>query len=252
MKSDISTKLRLQARKYYSPQHIKAAALFTRQAYQIEEDYRNNGVVTDELIEDYRSYVTGAIFAAVSFLEATINEVFADALEHPEGGVTVNVDPATKLLLANMWNLSVPRTSSFEITRKFQIALTLAGKQLIDTGSPPYEDIRILLTIRNELTHYEPKWERGEDIIPLKDAISHLRPASPKGKSRFLFNPLVGRSAAFFPDKCLSHGCAEWAVKKSIEFVILFTSRIGSTLLFDENSPSLKTQPLNPITNPGT
>ncbi len=246
---DISTMLRLQARRYYSPQHIKAAALFTRQSYQIEEDYKNNGVVTDELIEDHRSYVTGAIFAAASFLEATINEVFSDTLEHPESDVTVNIDPATKLLLAKMWKLNVPRTSSFDITRKFQIALTLAGKPLLDTGSPPYEDIRILITIRNELTHFEPMWERGEDTIPLKDVISDLRPTKPKGKSRFLFNPLVGTSAAFFPDKCLSHGCAEWAVKKSIDLVTLFSSRIGSTLLFDANSPRLKTTTLMAQTN---
>src|SRR5438105_50934 len=108
MNKDIAVRFRLQGRRYYSSQHIKAAALFTRQSYQIEEDYRKNGVRTDELIEDHRSYVTGAIFAVASFLEATINEVFADALEHPTSDITVNMDSATKLLLADMWKQDVP------------------------------------------------------------------------------------------------------------------------------------------------
>src|SRR5437667_5236867 len=117
MSHDVPGLLKLQARRYYSPHHIKSAALLTRQSYQIEEDYTNNGVITDELIEDHRSCVTGAIFAVASFLEATINEVFADSLEHPEGDVTVNIDSATKLLLANMLKLDVTKNNISTLTK---------------------------------------------------------------------------------------------------------------------------------------
>ena len=234
--------VKIQGRRYYSPQHIKSAALFTRQSYQIEEEYRSNGVLTDELIEDHRSYVTGAIFAAVSFLEATINELFMDASEYPESSVTKNIDPSTKLLLSEMWKLDIPRTARYSVLEKFQIALTLARKPF-DTNTLLYQDIKILVIIRNELTHFELVWERGEDFALAKDKkiLQGLQRNKPQ---KFILNPLfTGRpSIPYFPDRCLSHGCAEWAVIKSIEFVTLFSSRIGSTLLFDEKSARLKTQ----------
>jgi hypothetical protein len=241
MMKDISTMFRLQARRYYSPEHIKAAAFFTRQSHQLEDSYMKNGVVTEELIDNHRSYVTGAIFAAVSFLEATLNELFIDTVEYQESQVTKNIDPSTKLLLAEMWKLEIPRTARYPILEKFQIALTLARKPF-DTNTVLYQDIKILITIRNELTHFELVWERGEDFALAKDK-KILKGLQRNKPPKFALNPLLtGRTIPFFPDKCLSHGCAEWAVKRSIEFVKLFSSEIGSTLLFDENNPSLKTQ----------
>jgi hypothetical protein len=243
MRKNFSEMLKLQARVHYSREHIKAAALFTRQSFQIEK----SGVITNELIDDHRSYVTGAIFAAVSFLEATINEVFADALEHPDSDITANIDPATKLSLANIWKLEHVEKATTLI--KYQTALILARKEQLKEGNSPYQDVDTLIIIRNALIHSKPWWERGKETKTNKK-ILHLQKTD-----RFLFNPfMIGKTNTFFPDLCLSHGCAEWAVKKSIEFVILFSSRIGSTILFDENSPSLKTQPdpLNPITNPST
>ena len=241
MTKDISTMLKLQARRYFSPEHIKAAAFFTRQAYQLEEVYKKNGVVTQELIDNHRSYVTGAIFAAVSFLETTINELFIATAEYAESQVTKKIDPSTKLLLAEMWKLEIPRTARYSVLEKYQIALTLNRKPF-DTNTVLYQDIKILITIRNELTHFELVWERGEDFALAKDK-KILQGLQRNKPPKFALNPLLtGRATPFFPDKCLSHGCAEWAVKRSVEFVKLFSSEIGSTLIFDENNPSLKTQ----------
>jgi hypothetical protein len=239
MNKDISTRFRLQARRYYSPEHLKAAALFTRQCCHIEDDYlKTGGGASDALISDHRSYVTGAIFAVMSFLEATINELFADTVEYPDGAVTGKIDSTTKLLLADMWKLNIPRTASYDVITKFQIALTLARKDTLDPGTTPCQDMQILKTIRNTLIHYEPIWDRGKETQADKKILNLQQ------EKKFSFNPLMTqRSSTFFPDLCLSHGCAEWAVKKSIEFVTLFSSRMGATLLFDENSPSLKTRP---------
>ena len=241
---DISAMFRLQARRYYSQEHIQSAALFTRQSYQIEEDYRSSGVLTDELIEDHRSYISGAIFAAVSFLEATINEVFSDTAEHPDSEIIARLDSPTKNLMAELWKLKIPvdgKDSVFDkysIIEKFQLALHLARKDLLKKGQTPYQDVSTLIVIRNTLIHYEPMWERGEETEVDKRILDL------KQTNKFPVNPLMQRRTNnFFPDLCLSHGCAEWAVKKSIEFVALFSSRMGSTLLFDENSHRLKTQP---------
>jgi hypothetical protein len=241
---DGSGLFKLQARRYYSTQHIKSATLFTRQAYQIEEHYRISMNLTDEIVEDHRSYVTGAIFAVVSFLEATINEVFADAAEHPEGEIVAHMDASTKNALAALRNLKIPvdgKDSIFDkysLLDKFQLALHLAKKDLFQKGQTPYQDIKPLIVIRNTLVHYQPLWERGYET-KIDQQILHLRQIN-----RFPLNPLLQeRTQNFFPDLCLSHGCAAWAVEKSIEFVTLFSSRMGTTLLFDKNSPRLKMQP---------
>src|SRR5437868_6065303 len=97
----ISGSISVKSRHYFSLQHIQSAALFTRQCYQIEKNY--DGVFSVDLFADHWSYVTGAIFAAVSFLEATINEVFADTVDHPDGELAGYLDTTTKQLMADMW-----------------------------------------------------------------------------------------------------------------------------------------------------
>src|SRR6266571_3960433 len=103
----------IRTRMYYSQQHIQSAALFARQSYQIEKNY--DGVFSSDLIADHWSYVTGAIFAAVSFLEATINELFADTVDHPDGELASHLDTSTKLIMADMWKRGIPRTASYQI-----------------------------------------------------------------------------------------------------------------------------------------
>lgn len=229
----ISETITVKARHYFSIQHIQSAALFTRQCHQIEKQY--DGTFSDELIAEHRSYVTGAIFAAVSFLEATINEVFADTLDHPDGELASHLDIATKQLMADLWRLEIPRTSRFKTLEKFQIALTLARKPLFNPSNAVYEDIQTLITIRNELIHFEPVWTSVE-AEKAKRRILSLQE-----KKKFSLNPLITAAAnPFYPDKCLGHGCARWAVTTSTQFVENFYARMGIPVLFDHVKSRLK------------
>jgi hypothetical protein len=234
---DTAIRIRIRARMYYSLQHIQSAALFTRQCYQIESNY--DGTFSDELIAEHRSYVTGAIFATVSFLEATINELFADTVDHPDGELASHLDSSTKLLMADMWKRGIPRTATYQIIEKFQIALTLARKTLLNTGRTPFQDAQTLIIIRNALIHYEPMWISVEE-----EGQADKRILSLQQKKKFALNPLItGQSNPFFPDKCLSHGCARWAINASIQFVEEFSSKIGIPILFDHIRTRLKTEP---------
>ncbi len=233
---EITARLRVRSRTYYSLQHIQSAALFTRQCYQIESNY--DGIFSDELISEHWSYVTGAIFATVSFLEATINELFADTTDHPDGELASHLDTSTKLIMADMWKRGIPRTANYQIIEKFQIALTLARKAPLDLGQPPFQDVQTLIVIRNALIHYEPVWASAEEEK------AHKRILSLKQEKKFALNPLrTGQSNPFFPDKCLSHGCAKWAFNSSIQFVEEFFSRMGIPVLFDHLRMRLKTEP---------
>ena len=53
---------------------------------------------------------------------------------------------------------------------------------------------------------------------------------------RFPLNPLADEEVPFFPEHCLGAGCARWAAKVAIEFVLAFYSVLniedGPKLLF--------------------
>src|SRR5260221_14757880 len=111
---------RIRTRMYYSQQHIQSAALFTRQSYQIESDY--NGTPLNELIVEHRSYVTGAIFAAVSFIEYSINELFLDTVDHPDGELGSHLVFSTKLLMGGIWEICISKNFHYPIIDKYQNA----------------------------------------------------------------------------------------------------------------------------------
>lgn len=233
---NISVNFTVKSRHYFSIQHIQSAALFARQCYQVEQRY--DGSFSSDLMADHWSYVTGAIFAAVSFLEATINEVFADTVDHPDGELASHLDAATKQLVADMWKLGILKTSRFKTLEKFQMALTLAKKPLLDSSRSPFQDVETLIIIRNDLIHFEPVWTSVEAEK------THKRILSLQNENKFAFNPLITSAGnPFYPDKCLGHGCAKWAVTNSIQFVEDFYSRMGIPVLFDHVRSRLKTEP---------
>src|SRR6266699_176261 len=226
---------RLSTRTYLSISHIFAADFFSQNCAQIEKMY--HGIFSDELFNEHRSYVIEAIFSAVSFLEATINEFLADTLDHPEGEVVSNLDPTTKTILADMWKNNVVRT--FSITNKFQVVLAVARKNLFDSAAPTYQAVDDLIELRNALVHYKPEWiESSQGTQDQKTA--HKFEKRLRGK--FPLNPLTSLGNPFYPDKCLSHGCAEWAVASSLKFIDEFFSKLGYSYPFVHIRP-LKNEP---------
>lgn len=187
-----------------------------------------DGKYSDELYCKQMAYVTGAVLASVSFLEATINELFVDAQDKVPTVVN-QLHPEAISQMSEMWKLGVPKTASFKIMQKFQIALTLTRKPLFDAGKPPYQDVECLIKLRNALIHYEPEWTiNSSDTEEI--SIQKLEKIL---KSKFQLNPLAGMGNSFFPDKCLGHGCAEWAVRSSIMFTDEFFLRMGLKPTYD-------------------
>jgi len=73
------------------------------------------------------------------FFEATINEIFCDTIDSPDSLKALSKEKIH--LLSNMWNLHLPRSASYPIMDKYQIALIL-----------------LLIQLWNALMHYEPAW----------------------------------------------------------------------------------------------
>lgn len=233
---NIKESVEIKSRTYFSIQHIISAALFARQSASLEREYK--GQFSDQLHSEHRAYVTGVIFSAAAFLEALINELFADTVEN-EFGRPQQLDPEVKTLMAELWKLDVPRTASFKILQKYQIALAIAERQLFDLGSSPYQEVHLIIQLRNDLIHYEPEWihhPSEEDTLA-----NQIHKYEKRLRGKFKTNPLTGEGNPFYPDKCLGHGCAEWVVNSTLRFADEFFSRIGVKPTYDHVRERLNT-----------
>jgi hypothetical protein len=111
-------------------------------------------------------------------------------------------------------------------------------KDLFKKGQPPCQDVSTLIVIRNVLIHYKPAWASAEEEQADKKILSLQQ------EKKFSLNPLIsGQSDPFFPDKCLSYGCARWAVNTSIQFVEEFFTKMGLPVPFDHIRSRLNTEP---------
>ena len=110
---------------------------------------------------------------------------------------------------------------------RYQKILAIAGQPPFSEDEPAFSNVRNLIEIRNHLMHYKREWvvvrrtgaPRGEETMSEKFARD-------LGK-KFATNPFSPRNLPFFPDQCLGHGCAEWAIVNSIIFTDEFFRRLG-------------------------
>ncbi len=211
------------ARTYFSIQHIQSAALFSRLSAAAEKRY--TGSFSDDLIAENNAYVTGCIFASISFLEALINELYSDAAETPPEfkEATINkLNEEYRQALANEWQEGKIRR--VRMLRKYQKALTVGMKNTFSENDPPFAEIAILVALRNALVHFNP--ESVVTFSDIEDLPMTEQDIEKKLKGRFDLNPLFAGATSFFPNKCLSHGCAKWAMQSSLKFADSFFERL--------------------------
>ena len=211
VKSKISGTLSLKTN--FSGHHMLSAAHFARQSAIIEKNYKDG--ITDELRAEHRAYVTGAIIVSVASLEATINEVFISARDNEN--LFKGFDPTIPKVLAELWSLDVVKKTRF--LEKCRLVLDVANKEKFDTKRSLFRKVELLINLRNALVHYKHEWDT--------DLKKHKNVGDALKKCGFNTNPFSHANDAFFPKRCLGHGCAEWSVKSTIEFIEDFYRRMG-------------------------
>jgi len=196
----------LKTAHHFSVHFLQSADLFTSLSEGCEEDYSDSA--SREIKIEHRGYVTASIMLSWSFIEATINELYW-ATKHIGSFKGLSSEAVKALATISEDTKTLDR---------YQIALALAKKNLYRTDHPPYQDVNLLRLLRNKLIHYEPEWVSGEPQKIEKQL-----------KGKFVLNPFVEKvkGSPFFPFKCLSHGCSEWAIKSALLFVDDFNSRLG-------------------------
>lgn len=192
-------------------QHIYSAHLFAERAQALEG--RNPGDVNAEDRWRHRAYVSGTLFAAAAFLEASINELYLELKNLGQSGSPRL--PARELsLLSQVW----PDVQGSAILHKYQVALSLADADSYDESKPPFVDADSLLRLRDALLTTTSDWidKRGKQQTLEK-----------RLRTKFPLNALADAKAPWFPDRALGAGCAMWTVKTVQTFSDDFCHRMG-------------------------
>jgi hypothetical protein len=200
-------------RSYLSRQYLWAAEFFRRKADEIEK----HGPTTDStIVYEHRSFVTGAIFSAVAFVEAAINEFFKELTEGQTSYSAV-VSEGTRRTLRILWNhTEASNRSLFAILDKYELILKSCEKTAFERKRQPYKDADLVLQLRNALTHYKPGGEQRKFLEEVR--------------SKFKENGLLpAGEGAYFPDKCLGSACARWAVESVKNYTDEFFRKLGVT-----------------------
>jgi hypothetical protein len=215
----------IRFRDCFSVRYIQSAALLCRLGYVIEKNYEETGEISPDLILQHEAFILNSVLSSVAFLESVINEFYSDAADNAYFFADVKNEELLRDIREKWRN-----EKNFDrapVITKFQRILAIGGKSPFDNHNPVVTDIHTLIDIRNFLMHYKREWivvqnggGGGELEKTQAEKFENLL------KTKFRENPLAQKNQQFFPDKCLGHGCAEWAVVNCIEFTDAFFTRL--------------------------
>lgn len=204
-------------RSYLSSQHRWAAKHFARLAAEFEDAHAGEC----RIFWQHRAYVDAAITESVGFLEAYINEIYSDAADPDvEAGAHDGLPQTAIASIAGYWTQH-HETASIET--KYRMARVFIAGAPADEGRRPFEDVKLLIQIRNWLIHYKPSTVVGGAPPPRK-AWDNLQTRIAPNRI-FEGGSLVG----WFPYLALSAGAAAWAIESAEAYVHEFITDIGGT-----------------------
>ena len=88
----------------------------------------------------------------------------------------------------------------------------------MDRGAGSYQDIKVLIELRNALTHFKPEW--------MNEADEHAK-ISAKLFSKIEGGPFLLTSELLFPRRWAGHSCTSWAVNSALAFAKDFERLAG-------------------------
>jgi hypothetical protein len=231
----------IRFRDCFSVRYIQAAALLCRLGFAIEQEYREVDPVPSEAQLRHEAFILNSVFSSVSFLESTVNELYADAADEAYLFADERHE-ALLQLISEKWK----NTKNFDrapVLTRYQKILAISGQPVFDDGDQAFINVRNLIEIRNHLMHYRREWVVIRDGRgPHKSEETATDKFGKMLRKKFAANPLAAKNIPFFPDKCLGHGCAEWAVMNSIIFVDEFFHRLGLPVPYEGIRDELATR----------
>lgn len=200
-------------RSYYSSRYLWSAQHHARLAKEIEDVHEGGPTISVR----HSAYVISAITDSVAFVEAVVNEVAQDVADN-HGSYVSALDESVRNRIAGYWVAG----SEASTLGKYSALLEFTTGRPLDGGREPNQSMSYLIRLRNYLVHYKPA-DVGEAWDEPKLA-QQLR-------GRFPDNALMAESGnAWFPDKALGAGCAQWAADHAKEFVDTWSDALGLRL----------------------
>jgi len=222
----------IRFRDCFSVRYIQSAALLCRLGYEIEQMYGKTGEISQDSLLRHEVFILNSLLSSVAFLESTINELYADAADDAYF-FSNEKNEALFRTIREKWK-NEKNFDRAPLITKYQKILNIAKKTWFDENNPGFLNVRNLVEIRNYLMHYKREWvivRKGEEAGDIEEARADKFEKLLKNK--FLENPLAQKNQQFFPDKCLGHGCAEWAVLNSLGFTDEFFKNLELPAPYD-------------------
>jgi hypothetical protein len=214
----------IRFRDCFSVRYIQSAAVLCRLGYGIERAGRTGDDPGPDLLR-HEAFILNSVLSTVAFLESTINELYADAADD----AYFFADEKHEALLRTIrekWQ-NEKNFDRAPMVSKYQKILTISGTATFDEDDQAFANVRTLIEIRNYLMHFKREW------VVIRDGGADGKGGSATGdrfekilRKKFATNPLAPKNVPFFPDKCLGHGCAEWAIANSLIFTDEFFRRL--------------------------
>lgn len=217
----------IASRSYFSTVHLVGAAAAAREAHRLECSY--TGEFTETIALPHRAFVISSIIGSAAALEAMINEAWSDA-EELAGGSIDSVPRPTRAIMADLWNRGIPRTATYPILEKFDLAHVMIRQVGLAKGSHRWRDAAHVVLLRNALIHYEPTWQQHDMTAGASPPAADKRYKTLR--RRFAENPISGTGDPFYPNKLLGHGCAEWCFRSALTFADAFWASIHVTPVY--------------------
>jgi hypothetical protein len=179
--------------------HLLSAASFSRCVGKLEAEH--TGKTFGEFWSDIFANATATVFTSIAALESYANELFID---HEK------VFPDIKSeIMAKLWELYEQKPP----LAKFEFALVLKSRGSIDRGAKPYQDVAMLVRLRNALIHFKPEWfSQQEEHAKLSEALQH----------KVTLSPFFPQTEPLFPRGWASHATVAWAVESVFDFIVDF------------------------------
>jgi hypothetical protein len=190
-------------------QHMFAADDFANSAQDLEN--RGGTKLSDEEICRHGAFVTGSVFAAAAFLEASITDLYLELQKLTEQHRNIRRELA---MLPRVW----PEIAGAPVLHKYQLALSVADADQYHENRSPYLDAESLVRLRDALLDYTPEWD---------DKRGKHHSLQRRLHDKFPLNPFAAAGAPWFPEGCLSAGCAKWAVRAAQFFSDDFCHRMA-------------------------
>jgi len=231
----------IRFRDCFSVRYIQSAALLCQLAFVIEQEYRAAKDIPAALQLRHEVFILNSVLSSVAFLESTINELYADAADE-----AYNFSDEKHEVLLGVIREKWKNEKNFDrapLLDKYQKILVIAGKHAFDEHDQAFANLRFLIEIRNHLMHYKREW-----VVIGEPGTRNAGEESTGGKfernlrKKFAINPLALRNQPFFPDKCLGHGCAEWAIMNCLIFTNEFFRRLDLSAPYEGIRDELRTR----------